>query len=119
MKKTAGLAMVLALFSLNGWAQEQSYDERNKYIFCASHLALVSDSLDEQGKERQALMYLSGMHRESGMKLGATEKHFADVYEYLKKVRKNDKRNWAQLSNQSRMVCLPGSGGAAQGEKGS
>jgi hypothetical protein len=119
MKKAAATAMVLVLFSLNSWAQETDYDTRNKHIFCSAHLTVVGATLDEENNERRALAYLSDMHREEATSLGATEKHFTDVAEYLRKVRSSDENKWARLSNQARIVCLPGSDGAGEGQQGS
>lgn len=109
MKTAAGLAAFLALFSVNSWAQEFDYDKRNAHIFCAAHLSVLGDSLDEKGDQYQALAYLSDMHRDKARMLGATPKHFGDVAEYLKEVRNNDKQKWKSLSSQSERVCLPGS----------
>ncbi|WP_150910266.1 hypothetical protein [Marinobacter halotolerans] len=119
MKKTASLAVVLALFSVTSWAQETNLDTRNKHIFCSAHLTVVGATLDEDNNERRALAYLSDMHREEATALGATGKHFTDVAEYLKKVRSSDENKWARLSNQARIVCLPGSDGAGEGQQGS
>jgi hypothetical protein len=107
MKAALGLTLFLAAFSLNSWSQEIDYDKRNMHIFCASHLTLMSESIDDNGKQRQALAYLSGMHRDEARQLGANQKHFDDVAGYLKKTRNNNKQKWKQLSFQSRQVCLP------------
>ncbi len=109
MKKAVGLSIFLVAFSITARAQEIDYDARNRYIFCASHLAVVSEALNEKGDERQALMYLSGMHRDSARRMGATKQHFADVTGYLKKVRSNNEQKWNKLSAQSKRVCLPSS----------
>ena len=102
-------AVILALFSVNSWAQESDINKRNTHIFCSSHLAIVGESLDKDGDQRQALATLSRMHREVGRELGATEKHFQDVVGYLKTVRNEDEAKWSILSAQSRDICLPGS----------
>jgi ABC-type sulfate transport system substrate-binding protein len=109
MKTAVGLSVFLMAFSLNSRAQEIDYDKRNTHIFCSSHLAVISESFDEKGKEYQALAYLSNMHRDEGRKLGATKKHFEDVAGYLKQVRNNSKQKWERLSVQSKKVCLPNS----------
>lgn len=107
MKTTASLSALLILFSAASWAQEIDYDKRNTHIFCSSHLAVVSESLEEEGNERQALASLSRMHRNAGRTLGATENHFDDVAGYLEKVRRDDQQKWNSLTAQSRKVCLP------------
>lgn len=109
MKTAVGLSVFLMALSLNSWAQEIDYDKRNTHIFCASHLAVISESLDEKGDESQALAYLSGMHRDEARKLGATKKHFEDVASYLKTVRSNNKQKWVRLSSRSKKICLPNS----------
>lgn len=106
MKKTVGLSIFLAVFSINSWAQESDYDKRNAHIFCSSHLAIVSESLNEQKDQRQALASLSRMHRNAARTLGATRQHFDDVAGYLKNVRSDDEAKWNILSAQSRKVCL-------------
>lgn len=107
MKAAISLSAFLILFSLAGWAQESEYDKRNTHIFCSSHLAVVSESLDEEGDQRQALASLARMHRDAGRALGATKQHFDDVVGYLKTVRSDDEAKWGILSAQSRKVCLP------------
>lgn len=109
MKTVASLSAFLILFSTVSRAQETDYDKRNTHIFCASHLAVVSESLDEAGDERQALDALSRMHRNSGRTLGATKEHFSEVAGHLKKVRRDDQQKWNSLTAQSKRVCLPGS----------
>ncbi|MBW7472612.1 hypothetical protein [Marinobacter sp. F4218] len=109
MKKAAGLAACLALVSLNGWSGEIDYDKRNMHIFCASHLSLISESLDDNGDQQQALMMLSNRHRKEARKLGATRQHFDDVGGYLNKVRRNHEQKWSRLTAQSKRVCLPNS----------
>ncbi|EDM46793.1 hypothetical protein [Marinobacter algicola] len=107
MKPTLCVFAFLAAFSLNSWAQEVDYDKRNMHIFCASHLAVISDTLDEQKDEYKALTFMSGVHRDEAREMGATEKHFDDVVAYLKKARKNNKPKWNKLTSQSRNVCFP------------
>lgn len=107
MNKALGLSVILVLFSLNGWAQDSDYDKRNTHIFCSSHLAVISGSLNEQKDQRQALASLSRMHRSAAKTLGATKQHFDDVAGYLKNVRSDDDAKWNMLSAQSRKVCLP------------
>ncbi|PHQ24375.1 hypothetical protein CLH62_15820 [Marinobacter guineae] len=109
MKTAVGLSVFLMAFSLISGAQEIDYKKRNTHIFCSSHLAVISESLDEKGDEYQALAFLSKMHRDEGRKLGATQKHFEDVAGYLKKVRSNNKQKWDRLSSRSKKVCLPNS----------
>ncbi|MBW4935918.1 hypothetical protein [Marinobacter sp. F4206] len=109
MKKVAGLAAVLALVSLNGWSEEIDYDKRNMHIFCASHLSMISEMLDENGDQQQALTMLSNRHRKEARKLGATETHFEDVSAYLRKTRNNNEPKWNRLTSQSKRVCLPNS----------
>lgn len=107
MKPTIGVTVFLAAFSLNSWAQEVDYDKRNMHIFCASHLAVISDTLDEQNDEYKALTFMSGAHRDEARGMGATEKHFDDVVNYLKKTRNSNKQKWNRLTSQSRNVCFP------------
>ncbi|HKK57444.1 hypothetical protein [Marinobacter sp.] len=107
MKTAASLAALLILFSPASWAQDTDYDKRNTHIFCSSHLALVIDSLDEEGRGYQALASLSRMHRDAGRTLGATKEHFDQVAGYLEKVRNDDQQKWNSLSAQSKRVCLP------------
>jgi hypothetical protein len=109
MKATVGLSLFLMAFSLNGWAQPIDYDKRNKHIFCSSHLAIVSEMIDEQADEFQALAYLSRMHRDEARTLGANEKHFEDVTAYLNEVRSNNPPKWERLTARSKEVCLPNS----------
>lgn len=107
MKTAVCLSALLLTFSLSGQAQEVDYNKRNTHIFCASHLTVVSDLLEEEGQERQALSHLSGIHREEARKMGATQKDFNDVAGYLKKVRTNNGQKWNRLSAQSKNVCFP------------
>lgn len=109
MKKTMIVWTLLAVFSLNGWAQEVDYDKRNMHIFCASHLALLGDSLTEKGDDYKALVFMSDTHGDEARKMGATDTHFSDVSRYLKTVRNNNKGKWDRLTSRSREVCLPGS----------
>lgn len=109
MKRTVCLSIFLAVFSLNAWSQEIDYDKRNMHIFCASHLAIVSDSLAEGGDQSKALVFMSGVHGDEARKLGATEKHFSDVTGYLKEVRNSNQQKWNRLSSRSKEVCLPDS----------
>lgn len=109
MKTAIGLAVFLVAFSLNSQAQEIDYNKRNKHIFCASQLAVVSETLDESADQREALLYLSGMHRDEARKLGATKQHFQDVFNYLENIRISNKPKWQELSAQSKRVCLPNS----------
>lgn len=107
MKPIVFVSVLLAVFSVNSWSQEIDYDKRNMHIFCASHLAVISDSLTEGGDQYKALMFMSGVHGDEAKKMGATEKHFTDVTGYLKKVRKNNKQKWSRLSSRSKEVCFP------------
>lgn len=107
MKSALGLTVLLATLSLNSWSQEIDYDKRNMHIFCASHLTLMSELIDDSKEQRQALAYLSGMHRDEAQQLGANQKHFDDVTAYLTKTRNKNEQKWQQLSYQSRQVCLP------------
>lgn len=107
MKRTVCLSVFLVAFSLNGWSQEIDYDKRNTHIFCASHLAVMSDSLTEGGDQYKALMFMSGVHGDEAKKMGATEKHFSDVAGYLRKVRNNNKQKWDRLSSRSKEICFP------------
>lgn len=109
MKTAVGLAAFLALFSHNSWSQEIDYDQRNMHIFCASHLTVIGEQLDEQSDEYDALKFFSDMHRDAARKLGATPKHFNDVALYLKKVRSSDEQKWNRLSSRSTKVCFSGS----------
>ncbi len=109
MKKTLLVSMLLAMVSFNAWAQKVDYDKRNLHIFCASHLALLSDSLTEKGDDYKALMFMSDIHRDEARKMGATETHFSDVTGYLKTVRNSNQGKWSRLSSRSREVCLPNS----------
>jgi len=107
MKPIVYVSVFLAAFSLNSWSQEMDYDKRNLHIFCASHLKLLSSTLDKEGEEYQALMFMSGVHRDEAAEMGATEKHFSDVDTYLKKVRNTSKPKWSSLTSRSREVCFP------------
>tara|TARA_R110002049_G_scaffold249523_2_gene423910 strand:+ start:518 stop:847 length:330 start_codon:yes stop_codon:yes gene_type:complete len=107
MKPTLCVFVVLTVFSLNGWAQEVDYDKRNLHIFCASHLKMLSGTLDEGGDEYKALMFMSGVHRDEAIGMGATEKHFSDVNTYLKKVRNTSKPKWSSLTSRSKELCFP------------
>ena len=107
MKPTLCVFVVLTVFSLNGWAQEVDYDKRNLHIFCASHLKMLSGTLDEGGDEYKALMFMSGVHRDEATGMGATEKHFGDVTTYLKKVRNTSKPKWSSLTSRSKELCFP------------
>ena len=107
MKSTLCVFVVLAVFSLNSWSQEIDYDKRNLHIFCASHLKLLSGTLDDGGDEYKALMFMSGVHRDEATGMGATEKHFTDVDTYLKKVRNTSKPKWSSLTSRSRELCFP------------
>jgi hypothetical protein len=109
MKNPVLVSMLLATLSLNAWAQDVDYDKRNLHIFCASHLALLSDSLSEKGEGYKALVFMSDTHGDEARKMGATEAHFSDVSRYLKTVRNNNKGKWSRLTDRSREVCLPGS----------
>lgn len=109
MKKTLLVSVFLSLFSLNGWAQEVDYDKRNLHIFCASHLAILGDSLTEKGDDYKALVFLSDKHGDEARKMGATDEHFSDVASYLKTVRNNNKGKWDRLTSRSRDVCFPSS----------
>ncbi|MDL0432590.1 hypothetical protein QPM17_15720 [Marinobacter sp. TBZ242] len=109
MKKALFFSALLAASSLNVWAQEMDYDKRNLHIFCASHLAILSELLPEKGKDYKALVFMSDTHGDEARKMGATEKHFSDVTSYLNKVRNNNKGKWSRLSSRSREVCLPNS----------
>lgn len=109
MKKTFLISMLMAAVSFNAWAQEVDYDKRNLHIFCASHLALLSDSLTEKGDDYKALVFLSDTHGEEARKMGATETHFSDVTRYLKTVRNSNQGKWSRLSSRSKEVCLPNS----------
>jgi hypothetical protein len=107
MKPTLCVFVVLAVFSLNSWSQKIDYDKRNLHIFCASHLKLLSGTLDDGGDEYKALMFMSGVHRDEATGMGATEKHFTDVDTYLKKVRNTSKPKWSSLTSRSRELCFP------------
>lgn len=107
MKPIVCFSVFLAVFSVNSWSQEIDYDKRNTHIFCASHLAVMSESLTEGGDQYKALMFMSGVHGDEAKKMGATEKHFADVTGYLNKVRNNNKQKWSRLSSRSKEVCFP------------
>ncbi|MDK8465157.1 hypothetical protein [Marinobacter sp. SS13-12] len=109
MKKTFLVLMLMVAASANASAQEVDYDKRNLHIFCASHLALLSDSLTEEGDVYKALVFMSDTHGDEARKMGATETHFSDVTRYLKTVRNNNKGKWDRLTSRSRDVCLPGS----------
>lgn len=109
MKKTLLVSMLLAMVSFNAWAQKVDYDKRNLHIFCASHLALLTDSLTEKGDDYKALVFLSDTHGDEARKMGATETHFSDVTRYLKTVRNSNQGKWSRLSSRSREVCLPNS----------
>ncbi|MCR8915428.1 hypothetical protein FDP08_00560 [Marinobacter panjinensis] len=109
MKKNFLVLMLMVAASANAWAQEVDYDKRNLHIFCASHLALLSDSLTEKGDDYKALVFLSDTHGDEARKMGATETHFSDVTRYLKTVRNNNKGKWDRLTSRSRDVCLPNS----------
>lgn len=107
MKPTLCVFVVLTVFSLNGWAQEVDYDKRNLHIFCASHLKLLSGTIDDCGDEYKALMFMSDVHRDEATGMGATEKHFSDVNTYLKKVRNTSKPKWSSLTSRSKELCFP------------
>ncbi len=107
MKPTLCVFVVLTVFSLNGWAQEVDYDNRNLHIFCASHLKMLSGTIDDGGDEYKALMFMSGVHRDEAIGMGATEKHFSDVNTYLKKVRNTSKPKWSSLTSRSKELCFP------------
>ncbi|SNB57032.1 hypothetical protein SAMN04487880_1920 [Marinobacter sp. es.042] len=106
MKILASLTVILATYSLGGWADQVDFNKRNAHIFCASHLAVISESADQGSQEYQALRYLSGMHRKEAKAMGATRKHFSDVIRYLENVRDSDKTKWQSLSTRSQEVCL-------------
>lgn len=106
MKPTIYVAVFLAAYSLNSWSQEIDYDKRNLHIFCASHLKLLSGTLEE-GDEYKALTFMSGVHRDEATGMGATEKHFSDVNTYLKKVRNTSKPKWSSLTSRSKELCFP------------
>jgi hypothetical protein len=107
MKPTLCVFVVLTVFSLNGWSQEVDYDKRNLHIFCASHLKMLSGTIDDGGDEYKALMFMSGVHRDEATGMGATEKHFSDVNTYLKKVRNTSKPKWSSLTSRSKELCFP------------
>ncbi len=109
MKRAAGLAAILMFTSLNGWSEEIDYDKRNMHIFCAAHLSMISEMLDDSGDQQQALTMLSNRHRTEARKLGATETHFEDVSDYLHKTRTKNEAKWNRLTSQSKRVCLPNS----------
>ncbi|MBW0149016.1 hypothetical protein [Marinobacter arenosus] len=109
MKRAAGLATILVFISLNGWSEEIDYDKRNMHIFCASHLSMISEMLDDNADQQQALAMLSSRHRTEARKLGATQTHFEDVSDYLYKTRNNNEPKWNRLTSQSKRVCLPDS----------
>jgi len=106
MNKLAILTMILAAYSLSGWAGQVDFDKRNAHIFCASHLAVISESAGQDSDEYKALRYLSTMHRKEAEAMGATRKHFFDVIRYLEEVRDSDKNKWQSLSARSQEVCL-------------
>ncbi|WP_288352966.1 hypothetical protein [uncultured Marinobacter sp.] len=109
MKPTLCTSVFLVALSFNSWAwaQEVDYDKRNLHIFCASHLKLLSGTLDDGGDEYKALMFMSGVHRDEATGMGATEKHFTDVDTYLKKVRNTSKPKWSSLTSRSKELCFP------------
>ncbi|MCL7945323.1 hypothetical protein [Marinobacter sp. ATCH36] len=107
MKRTLLVSIFLAVVSFNAWAEEVDYDKRNLHIFCASHLALLSDSLTEKGDDYKALMFMSDTHGDEARKMGANDTHFSDVTGYLQKVRNNNKGKWSRLTSRSKEVCLP------------
>ena len=107
MKTAVGLTVFLALFSLSSWSQDIDYDKRNMHIFCASHLTVIGDSVDEKDEHYRALVFMADMHRDEARKLGATKKNFDDVEVYLKKVRSNSPQKWNRLTSQSEKVCVP------------
>ena len=106
MKRVTSLTLILVFYSLSGWAQQVDFNKRNAHIFCASHLAVSSESAEQDSEEYQALRYLSGMHRKEAEAMGATRKHFFDVIRYLEQVRDSDKNKWQSLSVRSQEVCL-------------
>lgn len=109
MKVAIGLSLCLFAVNAAGQAQTIDYDKRNMHIFCSSHLALLSESLEPEGDGYQALTYLAGIHRNAARQLKAEPKHFTDVTRYLNHVRSNDPQKWDALSAQSERVCLPDS----------
>lgn len=106
MKTLAGLTLILASVSFSSWAEQIDFNKRNAHIFCASHLAVVSESVEKDSDEYQALRYLSGMHRKEAQTMGATRKHFFDVIRYLEEIRDSNKDKWQSLSARSQEVCL-------------
>lgn len=109
MKSILFVSICLATFSLNAWSQEVDYNKRNMHIFCASHLAFLSNLLPEQGDEYDALVFMSDTHGDRAREMGATETHFDDVTDYLKQVRNTNKGKWSRLSSRSKEVCFPSS----------
>ncbi len=109
MKPTLCTSVFLVALSFNSWslAQEVDYDTRNLHIFCASHLKLLSGTIDDGGDEYKALMFMSGVQRDEATRMGATEKHFTDVDTYLKKVRNTSKPKWSSLTSRSKELCFP------------
>lgn len=107
MKAAATLSALLILFSPAGWAQDTDYDKRKMHVFCSSHLAMVIETLDEEGALYQTLAALSRMHRDAGRTLGATKEHFDQVTGSLKTIRSDDQQKWNSLTAAGKRVCLP------------
>jgi len=102
------LALLLSIFfSIDSFAEEVNFEERNRRIFCSSHLALISTFLEQGSTEYQGLVFMARVHGDKARELGATRKHFEDVMMYLKDVFNNDKEGWEALSKQSQRLCLP------------
>jgi hypothetical protein len=102
------LALILSTsLSIKALAEEVDFEERNRHIFCSSHLGLMSRFLDEGSTEYQGLAFMARVHGDRARELGATRKHFEDVMMYLKDVFNNDKEGWETFSNQSERLCLP------------
>ncbi|MFN2361841.1 MAG: hypothetical protein ABR522_12280 [Marinobacter sp.] len=109
MKNPVPVLMLLATLSFSASAQDVDYDKRNMHIFCASHLALLSESLTEKGDDYEALVFMSDAHGDEAKKMGATDKQFSEVNSYLQTVRNSNKGKWSRLTSRSREVCFPGS----------
>jgi hypothetical protein len=108
MKTAIRLTVLLSALSLNSWAQDIDFDKRNLHIFCTAHLTLMSESPDVEGEQQDALAFLADRHRDEAGQMGATQKHFDDVSDYLKNTRQGNQQKWNQLSYRSKEVCLPG-----------
>lgn len=107
MKNLFGLLLCLFAVNAAGQAQPIDYDKRNLHIFCSAHLTVISESLDPDSDEYEALAYLANLHRNSARQLKAEPRHFTDVTRYLKQVRSEDPQKWEKLSAQSERVCMP------------